>query len=105
MIKKVAVISLITLVFLSQKVYASNDSEIRAYRAVKQAKAKIINKEIKEQKKLMDKIYLDENLSTTEKELQIENIRIKLENLYAQRENNAIKYREIKKEIKSKGRK
>ncbi len=85
-------------------VFASKDSEIRSYRAVKQAKSKVINKKIKAQKKELTKLLSDPTLTDEEYAIKTEEIRKNMANLYAQREQNKKDYMETKKSIK-KGKK
>lgn len=94
---------LCTLLLLScavLNVYASADSEIRSLRAVKQAKAKAINGEIKTIKKDLLEIFTDDTLTYEEKEAKSAVLQKELEVLYAKREYNAKEYRQNKKEIK-----
>lgn len=79
---------------------ATTDSEIRALRAVKHANARLLNRQIKEQKNNLDMVLMDTSLTQEEKTIKIEEIQQELSNLYAQREQNAIEYRETKKDIK-----
>lgn len=85
-------------------VFASKDSEIRSYRAVKQAKSKVINKKIKTQKKELTKLLSDPTLTDEEYAIKTEEMRKNMANLYAQREQNKKNYIKIKKNIK-KGKK
>lgn len=85
-------------------VFASKDSEIRSYRAVKQAKSKVINKKIKAQKKELTKLLSDPTLTDEEYAIKTEEIRKNMANLYTQREQNKKDYMKTKKNIK-KGKK
>lgn len=81
-------------------VFASKDSEIRSYRAVKQAKSKVINKKIKAQKKELTKLLSDPTLTDEEYAIKTEEMRKNMANLYAQREQNKKDYMKTKKSIK-----
>ena len=80
--------------------FASKDSEIRSYRAVKQAKSKVINKKIKAQKKELTKLLSDPTLTDEEYAIKTEEIRKNMANLYSQREQNKKDYMKTKKGIK-----
>lgn len=89
------------IMLLSMNVtYASKDAEIRSYRAVKQAKSKVINKKIKAQKKELTKLLSDPTLTDEEYAIKTEEIRKNMANLYAQREQNKKDYMKTKKNIK-----
>lgn len=81
-------------------VFASKDSEIRSYRAIKQAQAKVINKKINAQKKELATTLADPTLTDTERTIKAEEIRKNMANLYSQREQNNKNYIKIKKNIK-----
>lgn len=98
--RKVLIVLLLLLICPS--VIATTDSEIRAQRAVKQAYARILNKKIKEQKGLLFETMSNETLTIEERTQKINEIQGNLYVLYAEREQNAIEYRETKKAIKDK---
>lgn len=81
-------------------VFASKDSEIRSYRTIKQAQAKVINKKIKAQKRELTKLLSDTTLTDEEYTIKTEEIRKNMANLYSQREQNKINYIKTKKNIK-----
>lgn len=81
-------------------VFASKNSEIRSYRAVKQAKSKVINKKIKAQKKELTKLLSNPTLTDEEYAIKTEEMRKNMANLYAQREQNKKDYMKTKKTLK-----